>query len=118
MDGGRKNRRKEEKKKRKAGGGREGWEEGKEEKRKKGGWKKGCRMEGRLVFLLETSFQVSPVITSLKGTGSSSVWLLAEGYLQNPDLNGMCKAVLRGLGARQVGVAPWVHFLLPRAVCL
>lgn len=53
----------EGKKKSKAGGGREGWEEGKEEKRKKGGGKEGCRMEGRLVFLLETSFQASPIIT-------------------------------------------------------
>ena len=72
-----------------------------------------------LIFLLEIlSFQASPGITSLKGKGSSSTWLLAEGCPQNPDLNRMCRTVLGRLGARQVGIGPGAHFLLPCAICL
>lgn len=82
MDDGRKNRGRNKKK---AGGGREGWDEGKEEKRKGEGvaWKEG------LVSCCRFSFQVLPSFTSLKGSGSSSLGLLAEGCPQNPDLNGL-----------------------------
>lgn len=116
MDDGRKTRRNEGKERRRRWSG---WEEGEEGKRKEEGGKEGGRMEGRVDFLLDSlSFQASPGVISLKGKGSSSMWLLAEGCSQNPDLNGMCRTTLGGLGAWQVGSAPYAHFQLPCAMGL
>lgn len=85
MNDGRKNRGRNKKK---AGGGREGWDEGKE-KRKGEERKKVVEWKEGLVSCCRFSFQMLPSFTSLKGTGSSSLGLLAEGCPQNSGLNGL-----------------------------
>lgn len=102
---------KESKKMQRGMGGRKGREEekGRRKKRKKGEWKERLVSCWRLCVFSGIAWHH---IT--EGTGSSSMWLLAEGDLPpNPDLNRIYTAMLGVLGGRQVGIAPGAHFLLP-----
>lgn len=87
----------EGRKKRKEEVGREGWEERKEGKRKTEGGKEERRKEESIEFYLVREwcvFSRCHLIHNSGGKRSSSMWLLAAGFPQNPDLNGMCRVVL------------------------
>lgn len=90
MDDGRK----EEKERRSRQGG-VGRKKGREEKngRRERRKEKGRNIEFYLVREW-CVFSRCHLIHNSGGKRSSSVWLLAAGFPQNPDLNGMCRVVL------------------------
>lgn len=98
---------------------KEEWKEGGKEKEKAeraGKKEKGKRKEGWIFcWWVLCLFRGLPRITSVKGRGFSSVWLFAEGFPLNPDLNGMCKVLLWVLGARRAGIT---LYLFPAAPVL